>query len=302
MKNSQKGFVIPLIIVIVALLVIGGGVYFYNIKNKSQKTTINKPAVVLAKASVTPANEVGGGGINIPTVNDFTITSPSNGQTWDKGDSTKTINWTYPDALKGHSIHLSIDLFNLDLIAKGKSSGDPDVDLNIGNWLITVPNSENGEIAWNLLGPVPETAFYGYSGNSKIVISVLDYSDQKEYQSASDSFVVSTNAVSSNSVVPINIGSPTANAQYKIGDSLNIEWGGSTNSSDICQISLVGPLDQNGQVIQSLGAIIPVGGPTCSSSAFTWKISSPYIHSGYNYNLIIKDPFNSYARTITITQ
>lgn len=32
MKNSQKGFVVPVILVIIALLVIGGGVYVYQIK------------------------------------------------------------------------------------------------------------------------------------------------------------------------------------------------------------------------------------------------------------------------------
>ena len=29
MKNKQKGFIIPLIVVIVALLVVGGGIYIY---------------------------------------------------------------------------------------------------------------------------------------------------------------------------------------------------------------------------------------------------------------------------------
>jgi len=40
MKNLQKGFAIPLIIAIIAVLAIGGGVYFY--KNKKSEA----PAIV----------------------------------------------------------------------------------------------------------------------------------------------------------------------------------------------------------------------------------------------------------------
>ena len=40
MKNSQKGFIVPILLVIIALLVVGGGVYIY--KNKKTET----PSVV----------------------------------------------------------------------------------------------------------------------------------------------------------------------------------------------------------------------------------------------------------------
>lgn len=36
MKNSQKGFVAPLLIAIIALLVIGGGIYIYNLKSNQE--------------------------------------------------------------------------------------------------------------------------------------------------------------------------------------------------------------------------------------------------------------------------
>ena len=39
MKNSQKGFVIPLVIVVIALLAIGGGIYAYQ-KNTTQRVQI----------------------------------------------------------------------------------------------------------------------------------------------------------------------------------------------------------------------------------------------------------------------
>ena len=40
MKNSQQGFVVPLLLVVIVLLVLGGGVYVY----KNQK--VEKPVVV----------------------------------------------------------------------------------------------------------------------------------------------------------------------------------------------------------------------------------------------------------------
>jgi hypothetical protein len=44
MKKLQKGFVIPLVIAVIALLVIGGGAYFYS--NKDKKINQNNPQVV----------------------------------------------------------------------------------------------------------------------------------------------------------------------------------------------------------------------------------------------------------------
>ncbi|HTE48631.1 MAG TPA: hypothetical protein VK675_01860 [Candidatus Paceibacterota bacterium] len=41
MKNSQKGFIVPLLIVIIAILVIGFGVYVYNNKKVSEKEILD---------------------------------------------------------------------------------------------------------------------------------------------------------------------------------------------------------------------------------------------------------------------
>lgn len=42
MKNSQKGFIVPVLLVIIALLVIGGGVYIYENKSSSQVNNSNE--------------------------------------------------------------------------------------------------------------------------------------------------------------------------------------------------------------------------------------------------------------------
>ena len=54
MKNLQKGFVIPLIITIIALLAIGGGVYLYINKKPVTPPVVNVPIVVDDKTA-TPA-------------------------------------------------------------------------------------------------------------------------------------------------------------------------------------------------------------------------------------------------------
>ncbi|MEI6191245.1 MAG: hypothetical protein WCP24_02670 [bacterium] len=46
MKNKEKGFVIPLIIAIIALLAIGGGVYVYTNKKTVNPPVVNVPKVV----------------------------------------------------------------------------------------------------------------------------------------------------------------------------------------------------------------------------------------------------------------
>jgi|SRR3989344_2310318 len=303
MNMNKNGFMnIALVVVIVAIIAVGG--YFMFFRNSP--TVTEAPSTNTTPTASQKTNPVatgrGGGGVDIPTINDFKITSPISGQTWSKGDSSKTINWIYPAELKGRKIHLGVYLVNLDLIEKGRDSGDPDVSLDIYTAFTSVPNSGKGELSWDLLRVIPETAFYGYSGNSRIVVAISDSDNLKNYQSASDIFVVSPSTTTSAPIVPIKIISPDTNAQFHIGEMLNITWTGSTHASDMCEISLVGPLDQNGEVIQSLGAIIPIGGSSCSSGAFSWKINNSYIHGGYNYNVIIRTPYSSYSRTINIAQ
>ena len=41
MKNKQKGFVVPLLIAIIALLIIGGGVYIYENKKAEAPALTN---------------------------------------------------------------------------------------------------------------------------------------------------------------------------------------------------------------------------------------------------------------------
>ena len=44
MKNTQKGFIVPLLIVIIAVLVIGGGVYVYTKNSNPIQSALNDEA------------------------------------------------------------------------------------------------------------------------------------------------------------------------------------------------------------------------------------------------------------------
>jgi hypothetical protein len=66
MKNSQKGFVVPLLIAIIALLVIGGGVYIYENKKAEAPTVLNQAFEVSSQPSIT-------------------ILSPKKGEFWKMG-------------------------------------------------------------------------------------------------------------------------------------------------------------------------------------------------------------------------
>ncbi len=101
MNNSQKGFVVPLLIGIIALLVVGGGVYIY------QNEKIEVPEVVdttqltnqIQQQTNTQASPVSIQRINVPSQTDssfniiapntsqpsITILSPNGGEMWQEG-------------------------------------------------------------------------------------------------------------------------------------------------------------------------------------------------------------------------
>ncbi len=99
MKNFQKGFVVPVLLTIIALLVVGGGVYIYQSKKTEttpvtdtvipqsnqvqQQTNTQTPAVTQPK--VTPAT--------ISTKPSITVISPNGGETF-KQNSLITVKWS----------------------------------------------------------------------------------------------------------------------------------------------------------------------------------------------------------------
>jgi PKD repeat protein len=57
MKNFQKGFVVPLLLTIIALLIIDGGVYFYRQRNQSSTIELNETATTTETTNQTTTQE-----------------------------------------------------------------------------------------------------------------------------------------------------------------------------------------------------------------------------------------------------
>jgi hypothetical protein len=105
MKNSQKGFAVPLLLAIIVLLVIGGGIYIYQIKNstttkvdsnnnETQQVNSNIQPSITSPASVQTGSSAQ---TNISNSNApkprMTILSPNGGESWQEG-KVYEIKWS----------------------------------------------------------------------------------------------------------------------------------------------------------------------------------------------------------------
>ena len=79
MKNLQKGFVVPLLIAIIAVLVVGGGVYVYNNNKKAEIQDLP------ADTEIQTTNQV--------QQQTNTKTPPANTQTNNLNSQSETLNW-----------------------------------------------------------------------------------------------------------------------------------------------------------------------------------------------------------------
>ncbi len=262
MKNLQKGFVAPLLIII-AIVVIGAGVYFYQNKKAANSVPVVDSSLVFV--------------------------SPVAGEIWSRGDSSKFIQWQYPAEVRGHEVWMDVALLK---------PGESDSRNAIAEHTIrfTVPaNSNTGTLNWDVFKSQAETSFGSFTGDAYIKMWMTSDSINKSFEAATGVFSVSSAPTVTSTVVPVKILSPGSNSTYKVGQNIKITWQGFTHDSDICQIFLVGPIDGNGQVIQSLGAIIPIQGLQCSIGSFSWNMHSSYIHAGYKYKIGISTSYNQSA-------
>jgi hypothetical protein len=150
MKNSQKGFVVPLLLGIIALLVIGGGVYIYE-NNKietpvvadnttqqsnqvQQTNTQNSPVINQQNTSVIKTTPVSN---PAPVKSSVTISSPNGQEVW-VNRSQQTIRWTS----KGSDATQPVEI-----ILERKSPNDAQF-WNIGTIATNQPGS--GSYVWTV--------------------------------------------------------------------------------------------------------------------------------------------------------
>jgi Ser-Thr-rich glycosyl-phosphatidyl-inositol-anchored membrane family len=98
MKNSQKGFVVPLLVAIIAILIIGGGVYIYENKKVetpvvADNTTQQSNQIKQINTQNTPVIKTTPVSNPAPVKSSITISSPNGQEVWVNG-SEQTIRWT----------------------------------------------------------------------------------------------------------------------------------------------------------------------------------------------------------------
>lgn len=95
MKNLQKGFVVPIVIAIVAVLAIGGGAYFYSKDKVATSVSVDTNTLVTtAKPTTTPEAQKN------PPKNVITPTTPP------KDSGIKTITMTDDNSVKGLGLQI----------------------------------------------------------------------------------------------------------------------------------------------------------------------------------------------------
>ncbi len=231
MKNSKKGFIIPLLLVIIAVLVVGGGVYVYKNKkaevpaivdtgaqpvNQNQQQTNTQTPPVSTKKNA-PDNPSSNTTEKITSTEPFiTILSPNGGEVYKAGDSI-TIKDASGNLPSGRFIQVYLSSSALlgrtyspftlttinTLLPEEFSITLPSVLLRGSDYIVTVCSRGN-------------------PGSSEIC-------------GKSGGFTVTPVSPSPH----INIISPNGGEIYKIGDKMNITWSASGIESSGLVLSLV---------------------------------------------------------------
>jgi hypothetical protein len=268
MKNQQKGFIVPLLIAIVALLAVGGGVYVYEnnkveapivpidtsvqTTNEKQSVTNNQPLrpIKTSPASTNTSIDVSKSSIS--------VISPKTGDTLIAGQ-TYTVTWT-SNNVGDQTIFIDLGSTNntlVKMLGSGKNTGsyswtiDPSIPQ--GSYQVAVSTSENLPTGKNTAG--------GRSGFFNI-----------------------TSRVAMPSAPTISSISPTIayvnNATFGMGSTVTIK--GSGFSED--KIHLMDP--STNTVVTDLSANTPSGNPSSSNE---FNISIPNNTKPGSYTIVVED-------------
>lgn len=251
MKNSQKGFIVPVLLVIIALLVIGGGVYIY--KNKKAEV----PAVVDNGTQQTNTQT--------PPVNTQTNTPPSQTSENKKGTiislvvnpcRQKQYSCVYSYGAK--AVLLGKNLTSATMKSSGTSgSGAVPFDDVIGK-MTKVSESVNGD-RWE------SAVRTGLQGTDSFYIETKDLQGNilkseklhLQYESASNLTIVS----------------PQRNEELQRGSSKEISWTISNPPKNSWVRIDISKVPEAGQTL-SLQEAIVLQKDVPSNSSFTWNIPS----------------------------
>ncbi len=130
MKNLQRGFVVPILIVIIALLVIGGGVYIYENEkvevpvvadNTTQQSSQAQQTNNRQNSAIIKTNPVSSA---VPDKSSLTVSSPNGQEVWVNG-SKQIIRWTSEGSDASQPVNIFLErkspndtqFWNIDMIA-----------------------------------------------------------------------------------------------------------------------------------------------------------------------------------------
>lgn len=257
MKNNQKGFIVPVLLVVIALLVIGGGVYIYK----------NKKAEPVAVDTTTQTNNSNSVVNSVPDnqkilnglVNDWKKIAPSVLPGFP--DPSKAF-YGYPYTIQfigKNSIVIAYqDDFNPLFAVLGYDSSRQQFSYLDG--LRSSPFAVN-ETLWNTwrkkYGDIsfsPQTFQFSSTRTGDVVYS----SDWK--------LVAKNPFTSNNSVTAITVLSPNGGEKYESGKTYDIKW--SSNSTKNVDIGLIEGSKESGQGAGYVALNIP------NSGIYKWTIPS----------------------------
>lgn len=222
MTNFQKGSIVPVLVAIIAILIVGGGIYVYQSKNAqvpageaplataSPSTSSSaSPAptpVVSAPVVSAPATNPPAPAKSVPPVSEparphaaITVVYPNGNERLNNGGRANitTIKWTSSNM--GSS--------DVQIIATNKATNQ------VKTIALAAPNT--GSFEWKA---DPSFADGEYKLTISSVQKGLNASDESD-----GTFVVWTRAVSPQEVFVI-LASPNGGESYKVGDKMLIKW------------------------------------------------------------------------------
>jgi hypothetical protein len=283
MKNSQKGFVVPLLIVIIALLVIGGGVYVYENKkvgtpvvidnatqqsDQVQQTNTQNPSVSNPKN--TPIIKT------IPTSNpvsvrsSITVSSPNGGENYIAGNVI-TVKWTSNNVP-------TTNVANVSLVREdGEYSG------------VTVDSQASANIASGIFNYTPPVTLP--TGQYKIAVYSCPSSTGKQIDCTtgdySDAPFMIKNIASPSTVTPnslsITVISPSAGSVLQVGQPYKISWSGHFERGD--EVFGINSFPVGSDTFGTI-ATVPIAQASCtgggmgqwanlSTCSYTWTPTGP---------------------------
>ena len=288
MRDSQKGFIVPVLLVIIVLLVVGSGVYVY--KNKKAEIPVTCTGTQQTNTQTQPVNT------QQNTSNPSPTTENKNG-----GSDFKLNSEILSASAAGTRVSYSIT--KNDAISNNYYK----ITLSCPTGVTATEGSLNYcKSPLNIIGGVSLSVKYKNSTSQpQVVTATAQILSEKDNKTVIISGLTSKSTIYPANSTPskITVLFPNGGETYKIGDTVNITW----NSSN---------LDPNRQLDVHLSnsqgqPVKLIANPPAGSTSFLWHIDSTVtggsylitvIGDSYGFNNPVYDRSDATFSVFTVTQ